>query len=72
MCRSAALALGIIAERFGKGHEDESVAKLLEVRPIAAPNLIVLDLLDQALARGGALESAWMKYEQDQKTLLRL
>ena len=71
-CRSAALALGIIAERFGMGHEDEAVAKLLEIRPIAAPNLIVLALLDQVLARGGALESAWLRHEQNQENLLRL
>jgi predicted protein tyrosine phosphatase len=63
IARSTALALAIIADRRGAGNEKEAVAELLEVRPEAAPNLLILDMADDLLDRGGALAAAWMAVE---------
>lgn len=71
-CRSAGLALGMIAERLGAGLEKAAVAHLLRIRPIAAPNLMVLDLVDGLLGRGGRLKAAWMAHEDADEKLLRL
>lgn len=71
-CRSAAIALGIISNRLGAGQEAEAVSTLLKIRPIAAPNLIVLDLADGILGRRGALRRAWMAHEETSELLLRL
>ena len=71
-CRSAAVALGVIADRMGPGLETEAVRKLLEIRPIAAPNLIALALVDDVLGRGGRLRAAWMAHEESDEELLRL
>jgi predicted protein tyrosine phosphatase len=71
-CRSAAIALGVIADRLAPGQEGEAVAHLLRIRPIAAPNLIVLHIVDAALGRNGALRAAWMAHEEANEKLLRL
>jgi predicted protein tyrosine phosphatase len=71
-CRSAAVALGVIAERLGAGREADAVAVLLRMRPIAAPNLMALALVDAELGRGGALAAAWMAHESGEEKLLRL
>ncbi len=63
IARSTALALAIIADRLGPGHEGEAVAELLEIRPEAAPNLLMLDMADELLDRCGALVDAWMAVE---------
>lgn len=62
--RSTALALSIIADRYGEGHETEAVRELLRIRPEAIPNLILLDLADHYLQREGKLTSAWMAVEK--------
>lgn len=61
--RSAAIALGIIADRLGTGSERKAVAALLMNRPVAKPNLIVLELADTLLERGGKLIDAWREVE---------
>ncbi len=71
-CRSTAVALGIVAEYLGPGRERDAVAVLLRIRPIAAPNLIALDLVDAELGRNGALKAAWMAHENGEEKLLRL
>jgi predicted protein tyrosine phosphatase len=71
-CRSAAVALGVIADRLGAGRESDAVRMLLEIRQIAAPNLIVLGLVDAILDRRGALRGAWMAHEEKDEQLLRL
>jgi predicted protein tyrosine phosphatase len=63
IARSTALALAIIADRLGAGHEKEAVAELLRVRPEAAPNLLILPMADALLERDGALVDAWMAVE---------
>lgn len=71
-CRSTAIALGIIAGRLGPGRDAEAVDLLLKIRPIAAPNLIALGIVDAELQRNGALQSAWMSHENGDEKLLRL
>jgi predicted protein tyrosine phosphatase len=71
-CRSTAIALGVVAERLGPGREAESVATILRIRPIAAPNLLALEYVDRELGRNGALERNWMEYESGDHKLLRL
>lgn len=56
---SAAIALGILADAFGTGIEEESVRELLRLQPEALPNKIILDILDSELDRNGELELAW-------------
>ncbi len=63
IARSTALALAIIADRLGTGNEKQAVAELLEVRPEAVPNLLILGMADDLLKRGGALVDAWMAVE---------
>lgn len=63
IARSTAVALAIIADRDGKGREEESVRQLLDIRPEAAPNLMMLRMADTILDRGGALYDAWMRVE---------
>jgi predicted protein tyrosine phosphatase len=55
VARSTAVALGIIAEQFGKGFEKESLDYLLQIRSIAIPNLHVVDIIDRLLQRDGVL-----------------
>jgi predicted protein tyrosine phosphatase len=63
IARSTALALTIIADRLGPGQEAAAVARLLEVRPEAAPNLLILGMADDLMEREGALVEAWMAVE---------
>lgn len=63
VARSTALALGILADRLGEGREGEAVNHLLKIRDCAVPNLVVLDLVDTFLERGGKLTAAWMSVE---------
>ena len=61
--RSAALALAVLAERYGLDRERDAVAELFANRPEATPNLVVVTLADQILARDGALVSALAAWE---------
>jgi len=67
IARSSAIALAIIADRFGMGKEKDSVAALLAIRPPAIPNLLVLGLADYILGRNGRLAEAWMEVENSDK-----
>lgn len=57
--RSAAVALGIIADRLGKGFERDAVTALLAIRPTAVCNSLVLSHADSLLGRDGELVKAW-------------
>jgi predicted protein tyrosine phosphatase len=57
--RSAAIALGIIADRLGKGREAEAVTSVLSIRPTAVCNSLVLRHADGLLGRDGALVKEW-------------
>lgn len=57
--RSAAIALGIIADRLGAGREAEAVATLLRIRSSAVCNRLIVRYCDTLLARKGELLKAW-------------
>jgi predicted protein tyrosine phosphatase len=53
--RSTALALVLLRRHHGAGTEKQCLAELLRVRPIAAPNLAIVEHGDALLGCGGAL-----------------
>lgn len=57
--RSAGIALAVLAERYGPGREDEAVAHLLRIRPVASCNPRIVAFADALLDRKGELEKAW-------------
>jgi predicted protein tyrosine phosphatase len=63
MGRSAGIGLAILASRLRNGAEEQALAELLEIRPEATPNLVVVKLADQILGRNGALVSAVADWE---------
>lgn len=63
VARSTAIALAIIADRLGYGKEEEAVESLLHIRPESVPNIVLLDIADEALGRNGLLKKAWMDVE---------
>ena len=62
--RSTAVGLGIIADRLGAGSENRAVAELMASNPDAAPNLVMLQMADSLLGRGGRLVSAWAETDE--------
>jgi len=63
--RSPALALAILADRLGPNSEVEAAEVLYELCPEAVPNLLILELADRFLQRGGAIVSAVLQREFD-------
>nr|WP_250808645.1 hypothetical protein [Neorhizobium tomejilense] len=57
--RSAALALGILADRLGPGRDAEAVEILLQGRPTAVCNRLMVRYIDKLLSRKGSLVDAW-------------
>jgi len=53
--RSPALAYVCVADHLGNGWESEALALVLEIRPNAVPNRLVVELGDAFLGRHGAL-----------------
>lgn len=53
--RSTGIALAIIAERMGPGREAEALSELLEIRPPAVPNMMIVEHADDILGRNGRL-----------------
>lgn len=53
--RSPALAYVLMADQFGPGREAEAFGALLDIRPVAVPNGLVVRLGDRLLQRNGAL-----------------
>ena len=53
--RSPALAYVFVADLLGAGREAEALQTVLEIRPEAIPNSLVVQLGDTFLARNGAL-----------------
>lgn len=56
--RSAAIATAIIADYLGEGAEDDAIARLLAIRPVAACNALIIAQADRILNRHGALVRA--------------
>lgn len=61
--RSAAIGLAIMADRLGPGGEERALEQLLAIRPEVTPNLVVVELADQILARSGQLIAAVEAWE---------
>lgn len=62
--RSAAIALAILADRLGPGREAEALDRLLELQPEATPNLVVVEIADRLLGRGGSLSKVVASWEE--------
>ena len=56
--RSTALAFSILCQHWGRDTELECFAELMAIRPIAAPNPMVVALADELLARNGQMRRA--------------
>lgn len=56
--RSVALALGALSLMHPDKSESELIDQLLEIRPIAAPNIIMVEMLDKLTGREGRLLQA--------------
>ena len=69
--RSAGIGLAILASRLGSGNEERALAELLEIRPEATPNLVVVKLADAILGRNGALVSAVAEWQERTPRVLR-
>jgi predicted protein tyrosine phosphatase len=55
MSRSTAIGYAILCAQSGQGFESACYEKLLEVRPIATPNRLMVSLADGYLQRNGAM-----------------
>lgn len=53
--RSPAIALIVMADRLGPGREQEALQQVLDGRPDAIPNILVVELGDNLLHRNGVL-----------------
>jgi predicted protein tyrosine phosphatase len=56
--RSTATAMAVISDFYGPGSERDAALSVQELRPIANPNRLILQLADEILKRGGALTKA--------------
>lgn len=56
--RSVAMALGVLSKLHAGKNEAELVEMLLELRPQAAPNILMVEMLDDMTGRGGKLVQA--------------
>ncbi|HYD16855.1 MAG TPA: hypothetical protein VEF76_00075 [Patescibacteria group bacterium] len=56
--RSTAMALGAFAVLHSEKPENELIDMLLAIRPQAAPNILVVEMVDQLAGRGGRLLQA--------------
>jgi len=55
MSRSPAIALAILADWLGEGHEPEAVGELLKIARLCTPNELVIEIADNVLKRRGRL-----------------
>lgn len=56
--RSVAMTLGVLSKLYPDKPEKELVEMLLEIRPQAAPNILMVQMLDDMTGRGGKLTQA--------------
>jgi len=55
MSRSPAIALTILADWLGEGHEAEAVRELLKIARLCTPNKLVVEIADRVLQRDDKL-----------------
>ena len=53
--RSPAIALAILSDWLGEGHEEEAVMELLKIARLCTPNELVVEIADRILQRKGVL-----------------
>jgi len=58
IARSTAVALGVLAQLHPHMDEKALIDKLLQIRPQAKPNMLVVEMADQLAGRGGKLVAA--------------
>lgn len=56
--RSVAIAIGALAVRHPEKEETEIIDMILAIRPIAAPNIIIIEMVDDIAGRNGRLRKA--------------
>ena len=56
--RSVAMTLGVLSKLYPGKPEKELIGMLLEIRPQAAPNILMVQMLDEMTGRGGRLTQA--------------
>lgn len=56
--RSVALVLGVLAQMHPEEDEESLICRLLEIRPIAAPNILMVGMVDTISGREGRLLQA--------------
>ncbi len=62
--RSTAMALGALALLNPDMSAEELLEKLLAIRPVAAPNILMVEMIDQITGRGGTLLAAVLAHPQ--------
>jgi predicted protein tyrosine phosphatase len=62
--RSVAVALGALALLHPQKSEDALIDILLDIRPIAAPNIIIVEMVDELTGRDGKLLQAVRDHEK--------
>lgn len=60
--RSVAIALGVLAQRHPEEDEARLLEKLLEIRPVAAPNIVIVGMVDALAKRDGKLVKAVLEH----------
>lgn len=61
--RSTALALGVLSAMYPHDDEQSLINQLLDIRPQAAPNIIVVEFVDVLTGRNGKLLQAVLQHE---------
>jgi len=61
--RSTAMALGVISVINPRMNEKDLLERLLEIRPMAAPNIIIVDMIDRLSGRNGKLLKAVLNHK---------
>ena len=56
--RSTATAMAALTDFYGPGSEREAAISVREIRPVANPNRLIVEIADDILERNGALSSA--------------
>ena len=72
--RSTATALGIMVQKYGLDKIDWCASKLLEIRDIASPNMLIAEYIDTILNANGKLyiASHGLNLHQENKKLAKL
>ena len=63
--RSPAAGFALVAQAFGRGRSREALKQLLQLRPVAAPNVLIVRFADELLGRRGELLRALVPLRHD-------